>query len=146
MTHRILRHLEREVGSKTVAWIIILTFGISLGSMMVNIGLYLSLRDTQDDVSVVADGNEQTSGQLVQAVCTLRADYTKRINDTQDFLEQHPNGFDLPGSVNDITAAQLRLNVANLRRTRHALTSVDCQGVKVPKPLSPPIPPVSSGG
>lgn len=93
-----------------------------VATVLIGIGGWLKVAEQ-------ADSNHQTSAQLVQAVCTLRADYTKRIGDTQDFLRAHPDGLDLPGD-NDVTAASLRLSISNMERTRAALTSVDCSGVK----------------
>lgn len=120
--HRLMRALERQVGSRTVAWIIIFVAINLVATVMIGVGGWVRVGNE-------ADANRQTAAQLVQAVCTLRADYTKRINDTQAFLDRNPGGLDLPGE-NDITAAQLRLNILNMERTRAALTSVDCQHVE----------------
>lgn len=140
---RLVDALAREVGSRTVAYLLIISWLVAIGATMITVGFYLSLRDTQDRVTALVESNKQQGDDLVQAVCTLRADYTKRITDGQAFLKANPQGIVLPSGR--ITAAQLRLNIENMKRTRAALTSVDCVGISVPS-IQPTLPPPSSAG
>lgn len=63
------------------------------------------------------------------ALCTFRADLQQRVQQGQDFLEQHPEGF------GDFGPAQIRANIANQSRTVAALAVLDCP--EVPEPLPP---------
>lgn len=55
-----------------------------------------------------------------KGLCALRTDAEDRINQTQDFIKEHPDG--IPG----ISIAQLKRSTNNSVRTFMALEEVDC--------------------
>lgn len=54
------------------------------------------------------------------ALCTLRSDLEQRIDDSRQFLEDHPNG--IPG----ISAADIQQGITNQQRTIDALSTLEC--------------------
>lgn len=63
-----------------------------------------------------------------RALCAVRADSERRVNDSVVFLKENPNG--IPG----ISVEQLKRSTDNATRTMKALSNLDCD----PVPLLPP--------
>lgn len=59
-----------------------------------------------------------------RALCTIRANAADRIEQTQTFLQEHPEG------INGISALDLRRSLTTYQNTVRALDDVDCP----PKP------------
>lgn len=57
-------------------------------------------------------------------VCALRLEYTKRITNTQRFLDTHPGKEPFPG----ITRATLTKQITDLQGTVNAFRFVECPG------------------
>lgn len=76
---------------------------------------------------IYAVSNENTD-----ALCALRSDAEARIEQSQQFLNTHPNG------VAGISAEQLKRSLNNSKRTYEALKDLDCP--------APPVIVVDDGG
>lgn len=55
------------------------------------------------------------------ALCTLRGDLARRVQDSRTFLKEHPEG--IPG----IPAAAIKQGIDNQQQTIDALASLDCR-------------------
>ncbi len=108
-------------------------FGLTVANMMFSVGLWLGAKEARDDINTAVE-------QQVKAICTLRSDYNIRIRDTRAFLEEHPNGLPALG----LARGALLQQIINIKRTRNALTFVDCTGVHTPR-VTPQLP-TSLGG
>jgi hypothetical protein len=64
----------------------------------------------------------QQNSQTTVALCALRADLDLRIASSNELLTDHPRGpiFGIPRSV-------IEMSVANSKRTREALSDLDCE-------------------
>lgn len=56
------------------------------------------------------------------ALCTFRADLEQRVDSSQRYLDEHPEGVVSLG----ITAAQIRLTIRNQRLTLESLATLNC--------------------
>lgn len=102
MTTRTRRTLRR-------AWA-----NLALISLLVTAGLGAYYLQKIHDI---AEKNTQAR----RALCALRDDLDKRIEGSQNFLDEHPNG--IPG----IPASLIRQGLSNSRRTRETLEVLDCK-------------------
>lgn len=95
---------------------VLLALGCTLGLYKTwNIGRAAE-RDRRAIQVLAREGAQAKSG-----VCALERDLERRVRGEIVFLRDHPNG--LPGIA---TAAQIRTNIANQRRTIKALRDARC--------------------
>lgn len=85
--------------------------------LAVAVSLICSLVAINGNRSRAAEGQEAHD-----AICTFRADLARRIDETRDFLEAHPEG--LAG----ISAADLQRSIAGQESTFRSLTIRNCPG------------------
>jgi hypothetical protein len=87
-------------------------------------------------VLIFVIGLVRKAEQIRQVQCTLRADYDNRIAFTQALLSANPKA----DTIGGFDRATIILSLENTRRTRQAMDSLDCHGVKVDPPQLPKIP------
>jgi hypothetical protein len=75
--------------------------------------------DNTDDTDKLARVTQQLQGTTL-ALCALRDDVERRVQSSQNFLAEHPNG--IPG----IPARTLRDSINNQQRTIDALSILKC--------------------
>lgn len=64
--------------------------------------------------------NYRSSDTTNDALCALRGDLERRVEQSQQFLIEHPNG------VGGIPAATIRQGLVNQQHTIHALRKLSC--------------------
>lgn len=64
----------------------------------------------------------QTAGETHRAACTFRANLVQQVQDSEKYLEQHPNGAPSLG----ISAAQLRQSIGRQRAAANSLSDLHC--------------------
>jgi hypothetical protein len=86
--------------------------------MVVLLGVYVYIvsENSRQDIAAVAENSNN-------ALCSLRADLERRVEVSQDFLRENPDG--IPG----ISAEVIRTGILNQQRTINALSGLDCEAV-----------------
>jgi hypothetical protein len=98
------------------------TLGVLLTVVIVLMsGLAVVALDTRHDLQVKFD-------QALTGLCTFRSDLQVRVQNSRDFLKQHPNG--IPG----IPASVLKNSIDNQRLTLSSLKTLPCAGVETKPP------------
>lgn len=106
--------------------LVIATVVLYLGLATMAVSLYISGQHQSQDT-------EQLAITTTAALCALRFDLQTRVEDSQKFLKQHPNG------VAGIPAKSIQQSIEGQQRTIASLSILDC-----PDEVTQEIPPSGS--
>jgi hypothetical protein len=126
ITREQFNRLKREIR-------ILLAIGFSVVLAAIVLG-FLDSRSQRDDIRAVAVQAQTTADTAKQAakvanesavenhrvLCGIKADYKRRLAQTREFVQEHPDGID------GISRSDLDRSVANLQATVDSYKALDC--------------------